>query len=64
MSLADADRVIEAVEKNNVTACVSHQNRFNIAVQHLHNAVTTNRFGKISHGSINIRWHGGDEYTG
>ncbi len=62
MSLADADRVIEAVEKNNVTACVSHQNRFNIAIQHLHNAVTTNRFGKISHGSINIRWHRGDDY--
>ncbi len=62
MSLADADRVIEAVEKNNVKACVSHQNRFNIAVQHLHNAVTTNRFGKISHGSINIRWHRGEDY--
>lgn len=62
MSIADANRVIEVVEKNNVTACVSHQNRFNIAVQHLHNAVTTNRFGKISHGSINIRWHRGEEY--
>lgn len=62
MSIADADRIIEAVEKNSVTACVSHQNRFNIAVQHLHKAIETNRFGKLSHGSINIRWHRGDEY--
>lgn len=62
MSIEDANKVIEAVEKNNVKACVSHQNRFNIAVQHLHNAVTTNRFGKISHGSINIRWHRGEDY--
>ena len=62
MSIEDADRIIESVEKNNVTACVSHQNRFNIAVQHLHNAVKNERFGKISHGSINIRWHRGENY--
>ena len=62
MSIKDADKIIEIVEKNNVIACVSHQNRFNIAVQHLHKAIETDRFGKISHGSINIRWHRGDEY--
>ena len=61
MSIQDADRIIDIVEKNNVTACVSHQNRFNIAVQHLHKAIETERFGKISHGSINIRWHRGDD---
>lgn len=62
MSIEDADRIIEVVERNNVTACVSHQNRFNVAVQHLHNAIKTDRFGKISHGSINIRWHRAEKY--
>ena len=62
MSISDADKIIEAVEKNKVTAAVSHQNRFNIAVQHLHNAIKTERFGKISHGSINIRWHRAEDY--
>ncbi|MBR2877099.1 MAG: Gfo/Idh/MocA family oxidoreductase, partial [Clostridia bacterium] len=62
MSIAEADDIINAVEKNNVKACVSHQNRFNIAVQHLHNAILNQRFGKISHGSINIRWHRGEDY--
>jgi len=62
MSISEADEIIKAVEENNVTACVSHQNRFNIAVQHLHNAIKTERFGKISHGSINIRWHRAEDY--
>lgn len=62
MSMTEAEKIIEAVEKNNVTACVSHQNRFNIAVQHLHNEIINNRFGKISHGAINIRWSRGEDY--
>ena len=62
MSVGDAEKIIAAVEKNNVTACVSHQNRFNVAVQHLHNAIKTERFGKISHASINIRWHRAEDY--
>ncbi len=62
MSIEEAERIIEAVEKNKVIATVSHQNRFNIAVQHLHNAIKENRFGKISHGAVNIRWHRDEEY--
>lgn len=62
MSMAEADEIIRAVEKNKVTAAVCHQNRFNIAVQELKNAIDEGRFGKISHGSVNIRWHRDEKY--
>ncbi len=62
MSMDDADRVIEAVERNGVTAGVCHQNRFNIAVQELRAAIEDGRFGKISNGSICIRWSRGESY--
>ncbi len=62
MSIEDADRVIEAVEKNGVTAGVCHQNRFNIAVQELRGAIDSGRFGKLSNGSINIRWSRKENY--
>ena len=56
MSIAEAEKVIAAVEKSGVTAGVCHQNRFNIAVQELRHAIDDNRFGKLSHGSVHIRW--------
>lgn len=56
MSMQEAEAVIDAVEKNGVIAGVCHQNRFNIAVQELKCALDNNRFGNLSHGSINIRW--------
>ncbi len=62
MSMEEADRVIAAVEKNGVIAGVCHQNRFNIAVQELRRAVEKGRFGKLSHGSIHIRWNRDEDY--
>ena len=62
MSIAEADRVIAAAEKSGVTAGVCHQNRFNIAVQELRHAIDDNRFGKLSHGSVHIRWSRDAEY--
>ncbi len=62
MSIAEADRVIAAAEKSGVTAGVCHQNRFNIAVQELRHAIDDNRFGKLSHGSVHIRWCRDEEY--
>ena len=39
-----------------VSAC--HQNRFNVAVQETsQGAIEAGRFGKISHGSIHVRWN-------
>lgn len=62
MSIDEADRVIAAVEKSGVIAGVCHQNRFNIAVQELRKAIDDNRFGKLSHGSIHIRWCRDEDY--
>ena len=62
MSIEEADRVIKAVEKTGVKACACHQNRFNIAVQELRKAIDNGRFGKLSHGNINIRWCRREDY--
>lgn len=57
MSIADADEIIKRSEKNNVVVSACHQNRFNVAVQELRKAIEAGRFGKLSHGSINVRWN-------
>ena len=57
MSMADATEMIKRSEEKGVKLAVCHQNRFNIAVQELKKAVDDGRFGKISHGSINVRWN-------
>lgn len=62
MSIAEADGVISAVEKSGVCASVCHQNRFNEAVRELKAAVDGGRFGRISHGTISVRWHRDESY--
>lgn len=62
MSIADADEIIRRAEANHVKVSACHQNRFNIAVQKLRKAVEAGRFGKLSHGSIHVRWNRNKEY--
>lgn len=62
MSIADADEIIRRAEANHVKVSACHQNRFNIAVQKLRKAVESGRFGKLSHGSIHVRWNRNKEY--
>ena len=62
MSLDDADRIIELSEKHHVKVAVSHQNRFNVAVQETRKALEAGRFGKLSHGAIHVRWNRGKSY--
>lgn len=62
MSIADADKIIEASEKHGVKISACHQNRFNIAVQKMRKALEAGRFGKISHGSIHVRWNRDKNY--
>lgn len=57
MSIADADEIIRRARIQNVKVAACHQNRFNIAVQKLRQALETGRFGRLSHGSIHIRWN-------
>ena len=62
MSLRDADKIIALSEKKGVKVCACHQNRFNIAVQETRKALEQGRFGKLSHGSIHVRWNRNKNY--
>lgn len=62
MSLEEADRIITLSEEKKVKVAVCHQNRFNIAVQEMRKALEMGRFGKISHGTIHIRWNRNRNY--
>lgn len=62
LSIKDADEIIRLSEKKNVKVSACHQNRFNIAVQEMRKALEEKRFGKLSHGSVNIRWNRNQDY--
>jgi predicted dehydrogenase len=62
MSIEDADKIIKLSEQKGVKVTVCHQNRFNIAVQKMRAALEDGRFGKISHGNVNIRWSRNKDY--
>lgn len=62
MSIADADEIIRRSEKKGVKVSACHQNRFNIAVQQMRQALEAGRFGKLSHGSVHVRWNRNKEY--
>ena len=62
MSMKDADRIIRLSEENHVKVSACHQNRFNIAVQEMRKALEAGRFGRLSHGSIHVRWNRNREY--
>lgn len=62
MSIADADEIIRRADAKHVKVSACHQNRFNIAVQKLRKAVEAGRFGKLSHGSIHVRWNRNKDY--
>ena len=62
MSLDDADKIIMLAEEKHVKVSACHQNRFNIAVQEMRTALEAGRFGKLSHGSIHVRWNRNQEY--
>ena len=57
MSIEDADKIIDLSEEKRVKVSACHQNRFNVAIQELRKAIEAGRFGKLSHGSIHVRWN-------
>ena len=57
MSMKDADEIVRRSREKNVKVAACHQNRFNVAVQKMRQAVEGGRFGKLSHGSIHVRWN-------
>ncbi|GFI09391.1 myo-inositol 2-dehydrogenase [Lachnospiraceae bacterium] len=62
MSIEDADEIIKRSDERGVKVSACHQNRFNIAVQKMREALESGRFGKLSHGSIHVRWNRNKEY--
>lgn len=64
MSIEDANAIIEKATEKRVKVSACHQNRFNVAVQHMRKAVESGRFGRLSHGSIHVRWNRGRQYYG
>ncbi len=62
MSMTDADEIVRRSAEKNIKVAACHQNRFNIAVQKMRQAVEAGRFGKLSHGSIHVRWNRNHSY--
>jgi len=62
MSMADADEIIRRSNEKGVKVSACHQNRFNIAVQQMRKALEAGRFGRLSHGSIHVRWNRNQDY--
>lgn len=62
MSLEEADRIIALSEEKDVKVSACHQNRFNLAVQEMRKALEAGRFGKLSHGSVHVRWNRNKDY--
>jgi len=62
LSIDDADEMIMACQKNNCRLFVVKQNRFNVPVVKLKEALDKGRFGKLFMGTVRIRWCRSQEY--
>ncbi len=62
MNMEDADEIVRRSREKHVKVSACHQNRFNLAVQETRKALEEGRFGKLSHGSIHVRWNRNKEY--
>ncbi|MCR5482408.1 MAG: Gfo/Idh/MocA family oxidoreductase [Clostridia bacterium] len=62
MSMNDAEEIIRRSNEKGVKVSACHQNRFNVAVQKLRKVIESGRFGKLSHGSIHVRWNRDKNY--
>ncbi len=62
MSIEDCDKIIALSEEKNVKVCACHQNRFNKSVQKMRKALENGDFGRLSHGTIHVRWNRNQDY--
>jgi UDP-N-acetyl-2-amino-2-deoxyglucuronate dehydrogenase len=62
LSLNDADELIQSCDAAGIKLFVVKQNRFNIPVVKLREALEQNRFGKLVMGTIRVRWCRKQEY--
>ena len=62
LTLDDADRMISACDQNKIKLFVIKQNRFNLPVKKLKEAIDSGRFGKINLGTVRVRWSRDQSY--
>lgn len=62
LTLDDADDMIKACDENSSKLFVVKQNRFNVPVIKLREALLSNRFGKLVLGTIRVRWSRNQDY--
>ena len=56
LRIEDADEMIKTCNENNVKLFIVKQNRFNLPVLKLREAVEQKRFGKLVLGTVRVRW--------
>jgi len=56
LKLDDADAVINACDQNRIKLFVVQQNRFNLPIIKLREALQNQRFGKLCLGTVRVRW--------
>jgi len=56
LTLDDADAMIRACAENEIRLFVVKQNRFNVPVQKLREAMEAGRFGRLVLGTVRVRW--------
>jgi predicted dehydrogenase len=56
LRLEDADAMISACDRAGIKLFVVKQNRFNVPVVKLREAIESNRFGKLVLGTVRVRW--------
>ena len=62
MNMEDANEIVRRAGEKGVKVSACHQNRFNVAVQETRKALEAGRFGKLSHGSVHVRWNRNQGY--
>lgn len=62
LTLEDADAMIAACDRHGCKLFVVKQNRFNVPVVKLRQALEANRFGKLVMGTVRVRWCRRQEY--
>ncbi len=56
LTLDDADRMIRACDQNGIRLFVVKQNRFNVPIVKMREALVAGRFGKLTLGTVRVRW--------
>lgn len=62
LTLSDADAMIRACDANGIRLFVVKQNRFNVPIQKVREALESGRFGKIVLGTVRVRWCRDQDY--